>query len=617
MSNPATTEDRGYTSIRVILILLVLGLVTTQLVLTFRGLFHAEAMDQAQIARNIAHGDGFTTQFIRPVELVDHAKAQADRDIEQVDLANFRDTNYAPLYPYTLSLAMLITGQSNVEATQLLEVSPDVYGPDRLVAGVSTLFFLVALVLAFILTRKLFDEYLAYSVVGFMTMSNLFLDFAISGLPQMMMLCLFLAALIFFVKAHETPRHKAMKVMTYMITAFVFIALLVLTSWIAIWIALAAFVYVMVFFRPHGIYTIPGIAILLLFLMPSLLMNATATGALLGNMYYEFYNFEGGGSEMVMRLANVGNLPLNSSSFWLRLFGETFGQLSNLYTMMGSIMVVPLFFLTLFTRYKKESTNQLKWFTFILWISVSVGMTLFGSKESVSIGQLYILLAPLFIAYGLSLVFMALARMQLQHTFDLARNATVIGMILLSAAPFIAKLPMELYRGIWLGGAPHFPPYYPAALSSTLSEITNEKDIIMSDQPWAVAWYADRRSMWTPLSVSDYRDDIKPIIDKAGVDVQGLLVTPQSYRMAELGVGEGGGLHAIEQKSGDFFPVVVEGVLCSKTPKMNVWFADVFAGSDASNSVASVVSSQGDLWFRYPILGYHMLYYANKEIKRK
>ncbi len=617
MANPVTIAEKGYTSIRVILILLVLGLVTTQLVLTFRGLFHAEAMDQAQIARNIAHGDGFSTQFIRPVELVDHAKAQASRGIEKVDFESFRDTNYAPLYPYTLSLALSMTGQDDVEATRLTEVSPDVYGPDRLVAGVSSLFFIVSLVLAFFLSRKLFDEYLGYSVVGFMTLSNLFLEFATSGLPQMMMLTLFLAAMIFFVKATETPRHNSVRLTVYLAVAFLFIALLVLTSWMAIWVALAAIAFVMIFFRPHGIYAVPGAIILLLFTMLPLMLNATATGSLLGNLYYEFYNFEGGGSEMVMRLANVGNIPLNSSSFWLRLFGETFGQLSNLYTMMGSIIVVPLFFLTLFTKYKKESTNQIKWFVFILWVSVSIGMTLFGTKENVSAGQLYILLAPLFIAYGLSLVFMALARMQLLHSFNLARNTTVVTLILLSAAPFLAKLPMDLYRGIWLGGAPHFPPYYPAALSSTLADVTNEKDIIMSDQPWAVAWYADRKSMWTPLRVTDYREAIKPIIDKAGIDVQGLLVTPQSYRMADMGSDERAGLHAIEQKSGDFFPVVVEGVLCSKTPKMNIWFADVFAGSDASNGVASVVSSQGDLWYRYPILGYHMLYYANKEIKRQ
>ncbi len=617
MANPVTVKEKGHTSIRVILILLVLGLVTTQLVLTFRGLFHAEAMDQAQIARNIAHGEGYSTKFIRPVELADHAAALASRGIAKVDFEHFRDTNYAPLYPYTLALALSATGQADVEATRMEEVSPDVYTPDRVIAGVSALFFIVALVLVYFFIRKLFDEYLAYSVIGFMALSDIFLQFATSGLPQMMMLCLFLAAMIFFTRAIECASERGIKLMMNIALAFVFLSLLTLTSWMAIWVLIAALVFVAIFFRPHGVYVIPGVIISLMFLMMPLLFNASASGSLLGNLYYEFYNFEGGGAEMAMRLASVGSLPFNSSSFWLRLFGDTFGQLSNLYAMMGSIIVVPLFFLTIFTKYKKETTNQIKWFTFILWVFVSIGMTLFGTKEDVSISQLYIILAPLFIAYGLSLVFMALARMQLLHSFDMARNGTVIALVLFSAAPFLSKLPVELYRGIWLGGYPHFPPYYPAALSSTLSEVTNEKDIILSDQPWAVAWYADRISMWTPLRVSDYRDVLKPITERSGIDVQGLLVTPQSYRMADMGSDERAGINAIEEKSGDFFPVVVEGILCSKTPKMNVWYADMFIGSDASNGVASIASSQGDFWYRYPILGYHMLYYSNKEVKRK
>ncbi len=616
MNTSIVSAKNRHNSVRVILLLLVLALVTIQLVLTFRGLYHKEAMDQAQIARNIANGKGFTTQVIRPVELVDHAKAAADKGTDKIDLDNFRDTNYAPLYPYTLALALKITGQADVEATRLEDISPEIYGPDRVIAGVSCLFFIIALIQIFYLSRRLFDDYLAYSVVGFIALSNVFLEFATSGLPQMMMLCLFVAAAQFFVRAIENDRVSSSKKVLFLILAFVALGLLCLTSWMGIWVALGAILFAAVFFRPHGIYAIPGILIMLVMLALPVLMNASATGSLLANLYYEFYNFDAGGSEMVMRLSNVGSLPLNSSSFWLSLMGKTFAQLNNIYTMMGAIIVVPLFFLCLFTRYKKESTNLLKWMVFFVWFFASIGMTIFGSSEDISTSQLYVLLAPLFIAYGLSLVFMSIARLQLQQSFDLARNATVFLLLLLSAGPFLAQLPGELYRGIWLGGRPHFPPYYPAALNTRFAEITNEKDIVVSDQPWAVAWYADRKSMWTPFKVKDLRNDIIPILERSGYDIQGFLVTPQSNVTVKGADKDHGGLQAVEEKSGDFFPVVVEGLLCLRSPRQNIWYADVFAGTNESDSIGGLISSRGDYWHRYPLLGTHMMYYAKKEIPR-
>ncbi len=574
MNNSLTSINKHHTSIRVILLLLVLALVTIQLVLTFRGLFYAESMDQAQIARNIARGEGFTTQFIRPVEFMDHAKVLKERGVEQLDLDNFRDTNYAPIYPYTLALALKITGQADFEATRLEDISPKIYAPDRVIAGVSALFFIIALIQIFYLSRRLFDEYLAYTTVGFIALSNLFLEFATSGLPQMMMLCFFIGAAHCFVRAIDFSRDSGMKKVIFLSAGFTLLALLCLTSWMGIWVALGALLFVAIFFRPHGIYSIIGAVVLLILLIVPILINASATGSLVGNLYYEFYNFDGAGSEMVMRLTNVGNLPLNSSSFWLRLMGKTFAQLNNVYTMMGAIIVVPLFFLSLFTRYKKESTNTLKWFVFFVWLFVSIGMALFGAKGDISASQLYILLAPLFAAYGLSLVFMSLARL-------------------------------------------HFPPYYPAALNTRFADITNEKDLILSDQPWAVAWYADRKSMWTPLNVKELRDDITPVLERSNYDIQGILVTPQSYIMADMNSDERAGLNAIEEKSGDFFPVVIEGMLCSRTPKQNVWFADIFAGTEASNNIGALVSRLGDYSHRYPLLGYHMMYYAKEEIPRQ
>ena len=45
------------------------------------------------------------------------------------------------------------------------------------------------------------------------------------------------------------------------------------------------------------------------------------------------------------------------------------------------------------------------------------------------------------------------------------------------------------------------PPYI-----AILGQWTRENEIIASDMPWAVAWYADRKSLWLPMSVHDFID---------------------------------------------------------------------------------------------------------------
>ena len=82
-----------------------------------------------------------------------------------------------------------------------------------------------------------------------------------------------------------------------------------------------------------------------------------------------------------------------------------------------------------------------------------------------------------------------------------------------------------------------FPPYYPRGLAE-LSEWYGEGDIICSDMPWATAWYADRRSLWLPLTIPDFNE----LNDfRFNGRITGLLFTPVTgFRglLNDVGVGE-------------------------------------------------------------------------------
>ena len=76
---------------------------------------------------------------------------------------------------------------------------------------------------------------------------------------------------------------------------------------------------------------------------------------------------------------------------------------------------------------------------------------------------------------------------------------------------------------------PVWPPYWPSILSRTLHEATDEDDIIFSDQPWAVAWYADRRSIWLPKKVSEF-ENLEKLVEDQGLTSAGILMTPSSFK---------------------------------------------------------------------------------------
>src|SRR5215471_15841912 len=83
----------------------------------FRNMATQEAMDCAQIARNISEGNGFSTRFIRPLSIrLLQERASADRTssgaLESGDPARLRtmhpDISNAPLYPMLLAGLMKI-----------------------------------------------------------------------------------------------------------------------------------------------------------------------------------------------------------------------------------------------------------------------------------------------------------------------------------------------------------------------------------------------------------------------------------------------------------------------------------------------------------------------------
>jgi hypothetical protein len=98
--------------------------------------------------------------------------------------------------------------------------------------------------------------------------------------------------------------------------------------------------------------------------------------------------------------------------------------------------------------------------------------------------------------------------------------------ILISAFPFIVSLPLNISR---LSTMPreakrHYPKYFPRALAS-LNASLSDKEVIVTDAPWATAWYADRVSIQLPKN-RDQFTKLQNYAQGKREDIAGILFTP-------------------------------------------------------------------------------------------
>lgn len=606
--NSVASRTNVYLIIRMLLAAALVLLCFIQLFFTFKGLEKAEAMDQAQIARQLARGEGFTSKCMSPFDIYIRSKTQE----EDLHFDHYKATSYAPLHSAVLAVALRATGYHKFEQKRMVEDVEMVYDGDRVVAGVSTIFFILALVLSYILIRRLFDEILAATTVLLMGFSKLLLNFSVSGLAQPMLMCMFIGAMCCIcaaVRANEENRNN--HVLIYNILAYICVILMCFTNRISIWCMLGLIIFTGMYFRPKGLYaiigTVMGIACILI---PTTLLLQPGGGIGVAFQQAFYGGFGVGGTEQIMRSTDEYGLNVSSANFFLRLLGATFEQSSTVYQSMGSIIVTPFFLLSLFNRYRNSVINALKWVIFTCWLCVCCGMALFGETTLMGLSQISVIFTPFFTAYGLSLVFIFLARLQIEENFVSIRNFAIASIFIISSGKFIFEFPKELQIGFITSarGIPHFPPYYPNKLNGKLHDITNPRDIIVTDQPWAVAWYADRKALWIPNTISGYADVLEPIFRRTGQQVQGFLITPSSHSIQKEGIS------GVIRQAGEFSPLALEGKLLQLVPKHNMAFAELFNthGDSQKNTrtLASIVSSQGQFPYRNFLLGAEMVYYS-------
>jgi hypothetical protein len=139
------------------------------------------------------------------------------------------------------------------------------------------------------------------------------------------------------------------------------------------------------------------------------------------------------------------------------------------------------------------------------------------SEESPDLNSenLLVLLVPLVFVYGVSLFFQMLDHMNLP--FKGARFMVTGLFLVIMASPMLFS---------FLPPRPNpvaYPPYYPPAIQQTAGWM-KENELMMSDIPWAVAWYGKRQCIWITLNA---QEEFFAVNDFQKT-VRGLYLTPQT-----------------------------------------------------------------------------------------
>ncbi len=488
-----------------LLVLLALGVVYNQR--QYQNFSTPEAMDMAQLARNVAEGKGYTTQFIRPVSLYLIQKHQGGASLPLAsphpDLAN------PPVYPYVLA-GLMTVAPFDFQIASSRDFQK--YQPEVLIAWLNQGLFALALWLVFRLARKLFDEPVAWVSVILLGGADLFWRFSVSGLSTMLMLVIFLvlvSCLVWLEQGGRVQQWSAWKLVFMAAIIGALVGVGGLTRYAFAWVILPVIAFLcFALERRRAAVVLIAVVAYVAVLTPWLARNSGICGKLFGTagmaLYQETGTFTGNQLERALNPENpaiksdLGKIDMDQYEH--KFLTNTSKILQNELPRLGGSWVTAFFLVGLLVPFQNLSLTRLRYFLLLclalLGVVQALGRThLTETVPDINSENLLILLAPLVFVYGVGLFFMLLD--QLVSPLAPARRWVTGCFCLVACAPLCFSLWLPRYT------PSAYPPYHPPFIQE-VSNWMAEDELMMSDMPWAVAWYGRRPCLWLTWDLVDF-----------------------------------------------------------------------------------------------------------------
>jgi hypothetical protein len=541
---------------------LVIVLAFVNVFVTFRGLATPSAMEEALIARELARGHGFTTKVITPA-VVQQMQAAG----RKVDMVSMPDTLHPPLQ--SLLLAPVYKA---LEKMWSFDRGSSVYVLDRVTGAMGACWMLLTLVLAHGLARRLFDRTLASFAVLALAASKPMWDMAITmGSRGLLMflttLCLYwLSGLI-----RRASEDEPLGMLPFGVGLAC--AAMVLTHWMAVWIVLGVVIAVAVL--------VPGKrgALFVIGLLPMLAIggwcahNLHACGDMLGAtkallqstlspqpvsvLLRDYENVTPSVNlTMIGRSVNA-NLATQTQLYWEHMLG---------------VAPAVLFFLALLHRFRRQDVAVFRWAVGLLLLSVIIGTALIGLPgKSVDDNQIHAALVPVLTVLGLAGFAVLWARFAPGRGGIWTQHGYAILAIVVGGWPMLMGVYVDLRLGLFFKDQlMQWPPYRPDTIS-LLNRMVKEDELLASDAPWAVAWYADRACLWLPKNREQFTR-LTDIAKSQKHPLAGFVITPVATQDNTF-------ITQFSSAYGDWMELIARGPLLSIGPEMQkfpsgLWMRD-------------------------------------------
>ena len=484
---------------------------------SFRNMATQEAMDSAQLARNIASGEGYTTKFVRPIS-IHLLREQALNDAEGLkglqvqDPSRLKgahpDISNPPVYPLLLAgLMKVLPFNYDCETARPFWYRDAKFWrhqPEFLIAIFNQVLMLGMLVVTWFLTRRLFDEEAAWIASFCLLGLEMLWRFSVSGLSTMLLLLLMSGILwgLHLLEAEGREPKRGLKgVILFSVVLGVLIGLGALTRYSFLFMIIPVSAFLLVWGARHRfLSTGIVVGVFLLVLLPWVGRNLSQSGLPFGTASYAAIEQTASfGGDQLQRSLNPNVTASDLLPVRYKLLGNLRSMVQKDILQIGGTWLPWFFLVGLMVAFRNPATQRLRFFILMafgtLMVVQAIGVTHLSSRSpSLNSENLLILMLPAMVIYGVAFFMMLLDNIKWSN--PLFRKAAVVFFIVLAALPLILTIAPPSPVAV------AYPPYYPPHIQKVGSWMKPD-ELTMSDVPWAMAWYGNRQSVWLTLDVDE------------------------------------------------------------------------------------------------------------------
>ena len=488
--------------------LFLIALTVLYLFTEARNFSNPEAMDMAQLGRNIAMGRGYTTHLIRPLSfrLYRERTAEKGQSVSGLLQQPQPDLHNPPIYPVMLAGLFKLAPES-FRTGLPKEVQLHRPKPEILITGFNLFWFAVGVWMIQRLASRLFEPNVGWLAAGLYAGTEVIWRFCSNGLPTPFLLVVVLALAELLTRLDQTGEEVAPGVVPPLarplgLAALVGLVLGIgfLTRYAFGWIIIPCILWMLVCHVRRLSVAITCCFTFLAIITPWLARNYDLSGQLLGSAYAsmtsETLTFPESWLERHLQVPK--NYP-DLTEMRVKLAVSGADLLRNGVPVLGGNWISFFFFAGVVLPFRTPQLRRLRWFAIgsvaLLFFVEALGRTHWGTLVPVINGEnQLILVSPLVFIFGTSLFFTLLESTEFGH--PIFRSIFVGGAWVILSLPLLtAVLPPRTY--------PLAEPNYRPDIVREISSYIEPSELMMSDVPWSIAWYGDRDCIWLPLLVKD------------------------------------------------------------------------------------------------------------------